>query len=37
MVFPKAKLIKEGKTKEGGFLLLRAYKCLQKNKALIKF
>jgi len=31
------KLIKEGKTKEGGFLLLRAYRSLPKNKALIKF
>jgi preprotein translocase subunit SecA len=31
------KLIKEGKTKEGGFLLLRAYRSAPKNKALIKF
>jgi preprotein translocase subunit SecA len=31
------KLLKEGKTKEGGFLLLRAYRSLPKNKALIKF
>ena len=31
------KLIKEGNTKEGGFLLLRAYRSLPKNKALIKF
>jgi preprotein translocase subunit SecA len=31
------KLIKEGKTKEGGFQLLRAYRALPKNKALIKF
>ncbi|NRS90800.1 preprotein translocase subunit SecA [Flavobacterium sp. 7E] len=31
------KLIKEGKTKEGGVLLLRAYRSLPKNKALIKF
>jgi len=31
------KLIKEGNTKEGGFLLLRAYRGLPKNKALIKF
>ena len=31
------KLIKEGNTKEGGFLLLRAYRALPKNKALIKF
>jgi preprotein translocase subunit SecA len=31
------KLIKEGKTKEGGFLLLRVYRGLPKNKALIKF
>ena len=30
------KLIKEGKTKEGGFQLLRAYRALPKNKALIK-
>ena len=31
------KLIKEGNTKEGGFLLLRAHRSLPKNKALIKF
>jgi preprotein translocase subunit SecA len=31
------KLIKEGETKEGGFLLLRVYRGLPKNKALIKF
>jgi preprotein translocase subunit SecA len=31
------KLLKEGKAKEGGFLLLRAYRSLPKNKALIKF
>lgn len=31
------KLIKEGKTKEGGVQLLRAYRALPKNKALIKF
>ena len=31
------KLIKEGNTKEGGFLLLRAYRSLPRNKALIKF
>lgn len=31
------KLIAEGKTEEGGFLLLRAYKGLPKNNALIKF
>jgi preprotein translocase subunit SecA len=31
------KLIKEGNTKDGGFLLLRAYRGLPKNKALIKF
>jgi preprotein translocase subunit SecA len=31
------KLIKEGNTKEGGFNLLRAYRALPKNKALIKF
>ena len=31
------KLIREGNTKEGGFLLLRAYRSLPKNKALIKF
>jgi preprotein translocase subunit SecA len=31
------KLIKEGNTKEGGFILLRAYRALPKNKALIKF
>ncbi len=31
------KLIKEGKTKEGGFHLLRVYRGLPKNKALIKF
>lgn len=31
------KLIKEGKNKEGGFLLLRAYRAFPKNKALIKF
>ncbi|NNJ81900.1 MAG: preprotein translocase subunit SecA [Flavobacteriaceae bacterium] len=31
------KLIKEGDTKEGGFKLLRVYRGLPKNKALIKF
>ncbi len=31
------KLIKEGNSKEGGFSLLRAYRALPKNKALIKF
>jgi len=31
------RLIKEGNTKEGGFNLLRAYRSLPKNKALIKF
>lgn len=31
------KLIKEGNTKEGGVLLLRAYRSLPKNKALIKY
>jgi len=31
------KLIKEGNTKDGGFNLLRAYRSLPKNKALIKF
>lgn len=31
------KLIAEGNTKEGGFNLLRAYRALPKNKALIKF
>ncbi|MGG7034583.1 MAG: preprotein translocase subunit SecA [Flavobacterium sp.] len=31
------KLIKEGNTKDGGFLLLRAHRALPKNKALIKF
>ncbi len=31
------KLIKEGNTKDGGFLLLRAYRALPKNKALIKY
>ena len=30
-------LIKDGKTEEGGFLLLRVYRGLPKNKALIKF
>ncbi|MCF2873967.1 MULTISPECIES: preprotein translocase subunit SecA [unclassified Tenacibaculum] len=30
-------LLKEGDTKEGGFLLLRVYRGLPKNKALIKF
>ncbi len=30
-------LIKEGKTEEGAFLLLRVYRGLPKNKALIKF
>ncbi len=37
-VLAKAKkLIKEGNTEEGGFLLLRVYRGLPKNKALIKF
>ena len=31
------KLVKEGNSKEGGFQLLRAYRALPKNKALIKF
>ncbi|MBP8157493.1 MAG: preprotein translocase subunit SecA, partial [Flavobacterium sp.] len=31
------KLIKEGNTKDGGFLLLRSHRSLPKNKALIKF
>ena len=31
------RLIKEGNTKEGGFQLLRAYRSLPRNKALIKF
>ncbi|CAL2083591.1 Protein translocase subunit SecA [Tenacibaculum sp. 190524A05c] len=31
------KLLKEGNTKDGGFLLLRVYRGLPKNKALIKF
>lgn len=31
------KLVKEGNTKDGGFNLLRAYRALPKNKALIKF
>jgi preprotein translocase subunit SecA len=31
------KLIAEGNTKDGGFFLLRAYRSLPKNKALIKF
>ncbi|MUH36619.1 preprotein translocase subunit SecA [Zobellia amurskyensis] len=31
------KLIQEGDTKEGGFLLLRVHRGLPKNKALIKF
>lgn len=31
------KLIREGNTKDGGFLLLRAYRSLPRNKALIKF
>ncbi len=31
------KLIAEGDTKEGGFLLLRVYRGMPKNKALIKF
>jgi preprotein translocase subunit SecA len=31
------KLIKEGNTKDGGFMLYRAYRSLPKNKALIKF
>jgi preprotein translocase subunit SecA len=31
------KLIKEGNTKEGGFLLLRVFRGLPKSKALIKF
>ncbi|MGB3607035.1 preprotein translocase subunit SecA [Psychroserpens sp.] len=31
------KLIAEGETKEGGVLLLRAYRGIPKNKALIKF
>jgi len=31
------RLIKDGNTKDGGFNLLRAYRALPKNKALIKF
>ncbi|MCG2611114.1 preprotein translocase subunit SecA [Flavobacterium sp. SM15] len=31
------RLIKEGNTKDGGFQLLRAYRSLPRNKALIKF
>lgn len=31
------RLIKEGNSKDGGFQLLRAYRALPKNKALIKF
>ena len=31
------RLIREGNTKDGGFNLLRAYRALPKNKALIKF
>ena len=31
------RLVKEGNTKDGGFQLLRAYRSLPKNKALIKF
>jgi preprotein translocase subunit SecA len=31
------KLIKEGNSKDGGFQLLRAYRALPKNKALIKY
>ncbi len=31
------KLIAEGKTKDGGFLLLRVFRGIPKNKALIKF
>jgi preprotein translocase subunit SecA len=31
------RLVKEGNNKEGGFQLLRAYRSLPKNKALIKF
>ncbi|HEX8270366.1 MAG TPA: preprotein translocase subunit SecA [Flavobacterium sp.] len=31
------KLVREGNAKEGGFNLLRAYRALPKNKALIKF
>ncbi|WP_281336307.1 preprotein translocase subunit SecA [Flavobacterium eburneipallidum] len=31
------RLIKEGNTKDGGFLLLRAHRSLPRNKALIKF
>ena len=31
------RLIKEGNTKDGGFQLLRAFRSLPKNKALIKF
>ncbi len=31
------KLIKEGNTKDGGFYLLRSYRAIPKNKALIKF
>lgn len=31
------RLLKEGNTKEGGFYLLRTYRALPKNKALIKF
>ena len=31
------KLITDGNTKDGGFLLLRVYRGIPKNKALIKF
>ncbi len=31
------KLIADGNTKDGGFLLLRVYRGIPKNKALIKF
>ncbi|NHN25139.1 preprotein translocase subunit SecA [Flavobacterium jejuense] len=31
------RLIKEGNTKEGGFQLLRSYRAIPRNKALIKF
>jgi preprotein translocase subunit SecA len=32
MVLSEKKLLKEGKTKEGGVLLLRAYRSLPKTK-----
>ena len=37
MLAEAKKLIADGNTKEGGFLLLRVYRGIPKNKALIKF